>query len=41
MAQGPDDERLTRFPMFREVDPALLAEAAGRRAGAGCSRARR
>ena len=28
MAQSPDDERLTRFPMFRDVDVALLAEAA-------------
>jgi CRP-like cAMP-binding protein len=28
MAQGPDDERLTRFPMFRDVDATLLAEAA-------------
>jgi CRP/FNR family transcriptional regulator, cyclic AMP receptor protein len=28
MAQSPEDERLTRFPMFRDVDPALLADAA-------------
>lgn len=27
MAQSPDDERLSRFPMFREVEAALLAEA--------------
>lgn len=27
MAQAPEDERLSRFPMLREVDPAVLAEA--------------
>ena len=28
MVQGPEDERLSRFPLLREVDPTLLAEAA-------------
>ncbi|MDO9711271.1 Crp/Fnr family transcriptional regulator [Paracraurococcus lichenis] len=28
MVQGPEDERLSRFPMLREVDAVLLAEAA-------------
>ncbi|MCB4822253.1 Crp/Fnr family transcriptional regulator [Roseicella aerolata] len=28
MAQAPEDDRLSRFPLLREVEPALLAEAA-------------
>lgn len=27
MPQGPDDDRLTRVPLLRDVDPALLADA--------------
>ena len=27
MPPGPDDERLSRFPLLRDVEPALLAEA--------------